>query len=173
MGLVLYSAHVEDSLGGHARSQIRAYGQSSELSVGATAAPGAVVGISVVAARLDPTFVENGVKISPDDDSVKVTLVRIGPFLDWYPNPARGFHAQVATSLALQVESDEKGNPIEPGAVGAALAVGLGYEWFVSAEFSIGFVVRIGAGLATRAEHGLRERSLWEAPEIGLSYTYH
>jgi hypothetical protein len=172
-GLMLFSAHVEGSLGGRQRSQIRAYGQSSEISVGATVAPGAVVALSIMSALLDPTFVENGIEVSPDDDSVKVTLARVGPLLDWYPNPARGFHAQVAASLALQAESDEKGRLIEPGAAGVAFAVGLGQEWFVSQEISIGFVARVNGGHIARAEQGLRERSLWVAPELALAYTYH
>jgi hypothetical protein len=173
MGFVLFSAHVEDSLGPSKRSRIRAYGQSSELVVGTTVDPGIVVGMSVFTARLDPTFVENGVNVSPDDDSVKETLARVGPIVDWYPNTSRGLHVQVAAGLALQVESDAKGEPIEPGAVGVAVAVGVGYEWFVSPQFSIGFLTRMNGGRVTRTVHGRSEHTMWEAPEIALTYTYH
>ncbi len=155
------------------RTRIRAYGQSSEVSVGGTVAAGTVVAVSIFGSRVDPTFVENGIEVSPDDDSVKETLVRLGPLLDWYPSPSRGFHTQVAAGLALQVESDEKGNAVEPAAVGISLAVGFGYEWFVSRQLSLGFMVRMNAGRVTRTAHGLTERTLWEAPEIALAYTYH
>ena len=172
-GLVLFSAHVRDSLGTNKRSRIRAYGQSSDLAVGATVAPGLVVGMSVFAALLDPTFIENGAYVAPDDDSVKETLARLGPFLDWYPTPSRGPHVQLAAGLALLVESDVKGNPIEPGAVGVALAVGFGYEWFVSPQVSLGFMVRTNGGHVTRSAVGRNERTLWAAPELALTYTYH
>ena len=71
---------------------------------------------------MDPVFVEQDRTVSPDDDSVKITLLRLGPFLDFYPEPAGGFHVVTAAALTVQVESDVKGNAVQPAALGAALA---------------------------------------------------
>src|ERR1041384_5058002 len=65
------------------RTSLRGVGQSAEIAVGGTPRPGLVIGGSLWTARIDPTFVEGGRTVTPDDDSVKVTTARIGPFLDW------------------------------------------------------------------------------------------
>jgi hypothetical protein len=98
----------------------------------------------------------------PDDDSVKVTQLRIGPFIDWYPHPERGFHTVVL-----------KGNPIEPAAFGAALATGSGYEWFVTAELSLGFIGRFAFGTAVRAASDNTEHIAFIVPELAVSATFH
>jgi len=155
------------------RTGIRGVGQSAVISIGGTPARGLVLGGTVWTARIDPVFVEDGRTVTPDDDSVKVTLLRIGPFLDYYPDPASGFHVQAAVQLAVQIESDVKGNAVEPAALGAALSAGAGYEWFVSSELSLGPLARVAFGRVVRTPSSRDERMLWIIPEIGLSATYH
>lgn len=123
-------------------------------------------------ARIDPTFHVRGVRVSPDDDSVKLTLARIGPFLDWYPDPRGGFHTQVSLGLAMQVESDEKGNAIKPAGIGGAGAFGLGYEWFLGSQFSIGLMARLATGALTRSPGNGEERTFFEVAELSLTSTY-
>jgi hypothetical protein len=141
--------------------------------VGGTPWRGLVVGGSLWASRIDPSFIEGGVRRVPDDDSVKWTLARVGPFVSFYPRPRAGFHADLALSIALAVESDEKGEPLEPGAAGPALAVGLGQDWFVSSELSLGLFGRVALLRVTRDSDGRDERTLGELVELGISYTYH
>lgn len=162
-----------DVSGAASRTGIRAIGQSATLSFGGTPARGLVLGGSLWTARLDPVFVESGRTVTPDDDSVKLTMLRVGPFVDYYPDPTAGFHAQGAAQLAVQIESDVKGNPIEPTALGAAASMGAGYEWFLSGEFSLGFVARAALGRVVRAPNGGEERMLWVIPELALTATYH
>lgn len=132
-----------------------------------------MVGGTVWTARIDPVFVEGGKTITPDDDSVKVTLLRLGPFLDWYPDPARGFHTQAAAAFTAQIESDVKGNPIKPAALGAALSIGTGYEWFISSELSLGLLGRLALGRVVRTPTEGKQDMLWIIPELALSATYH
>jgi hypothetical protein len=131
-----------------------------------------VVGGSVWTARLDPTFVENGAVVSPDDDSVKLTLLRVGPFLDWYPDPTRGFHTQVGIGFSALVESDTRGNAIKPASVGAAASFALGYEWFLASQFSLGVLARVALGAAARSPSTGEERTFFEVPELALTSTY-
>lgn len=155
------------------RDGVRGIGQSSSVSVGGTPWRGLVVGGSIWAARIDPTFIEAGRARSPDDDSVKLTLARVGPFLSLYPAPTRGFHADLALGVLLAVESDEKGDPLEPGFAGPVLALGLGHEWFVGDEVSVGVSARATFSRVSRETAGGGERLLSESLELVLGYTYH
>jgi len=172
-GVVFFRALVDAPSSPAGRTRIAGFGESGSISAGGTPLRGLVVGGRVWTTRISPSFVEHGVHVTPDDDSVKETLARIGPFADWYPDPGRGFHVQLGLELAIQVESDVKGNLIKPGNYGPAASVGLGYEWFVSKQFSLGFVARMAFGSGTRALSGSDEHTLWEAPELALAYTYH
>jgi hypothetical protein len=132
-----------------------------------------VLGGTIWTARIDPIFVENGKVTVPDDDSVKLLLLRIGPLIDWYPEPDRGFHALAAAGLMVQIETDTKGNPLEPIAFGASLSTGVGNEWFLSNELSLGILGRVSFGGLGRASPGGHERTLFVLPELALSATYH
>ncbi len=169
-GLSFYWAEVSGSA---IRSGIRGIGQSAVISMGGTPTRGLVLGGTIWTARIDPVFVENGRSVTPDDDSVKLTLLRTGPFIDFYPNPARGFHLQAAALLAIQIESDVKGNPIEPAALGPAVSIGLGYEWFISSQFSLGLVARAALGEVARAPKTGSEQMRWFLPDLSISGTYH
>jgi hypothetical protein len=172
-GVTFFRALVDAPSSPAGRTRITGFGESSSISAGGTPLRGLVVGGRVWTTRVSPSFVEHGVHVTPDDDSVKETLARIGPFADWYPDPMRGFHVQLGLELAIQVESDVKGTLIKPGNYGPAATLGLGYEWFVSKQFSLGFVARMAFGYGTRSLSGPDEHTLWEAPELALAYTYH
>jgi hypothetical protein len=132
-----------------------------------------VLGGTLWTARIDPTFVEGGRDVLPDDDSVKVTMLRVGPFIDWYPRPDRGFHALASVALTLQLETDVKGDPLEPAAFGWSLSSGAGHEWFLSSELSMGILGRVAFGGLERAAQSGRERTLFVVPELALAATYH
>jgi hypothetical protein len=159
--------------GASRRSGALGLGQGAGLALGGTPAPGLVVGGFAWATSIDPVFIEGGKTVSPDDDSVKITLLRIGPFVDWYPDPRGGFHALAEAAFTAEVESDVKGNPIEPAATGAALSVGAGYEWFIFDEFSMGFFGRLSLGRLGRTPPGGHQEILWLIPEIAISATFH
>jgi len=171
--LAFFWASVAGSLGPLGRTGIRGLGQSGAIDFGGTPARGLVLGGTVWTARIDPVFIEGGKSVSPDDDSVKVTQLRLGPFLDWYPNPARGFHTTVSFGLVVQIESDVKGNPLRPLAYGGALATGTGYEWFVSDVLSLGLLGRFALGSVVRQVGAASERTLFIVPELAISATYH
>lgn len=169
----LLRASVRGALDAPGRSAAEGIGQASAVRVGMTPARGLVLGASLWAARIDPAFVEDGVRVVPDDDSVKWTVARVGPFASFYPDPRRGFHADLALSLVLSVESDTKGKPLEPGAAGPGFSVSVGHDWFVGAELSLGVFARAAFARTSRQRDGARERTLSEVLELGVAYTYH
>jgi len=172
-GIAWLEATVSDSGSADRRSRVSAIGQSATLSIGGTPASGLVLGVSIWTAILDPTFVVAGKTVVPDDNSVKLNLLRAGPFLDWYPNPRRGYHAFASVGFAAQIELDTKGNPIYPNSKGVTLSTGTGYEWFLSGELSVGFVGRFAVGWLTRTPVNTPERMLFITPELALTATYH
>ena len=172
-GVAAFWSIVSGETGPSARTSVRGIGQSSAIELGGTPAPGLVLGAAVWVARVDPVFVEGGKHVSSDDDSVKLTQLRVGPFVDFYPNPRRGFHGTVAPSLVVEFETDTKGDPVEPLWYGAALATGAGYEWFLAREVSIGLLGRFAFGSVARTSGGTTERLTFVAPELALTATYH
>lgn len=172
-GLALFRAIVTGSVQAPRRTSVDGVGASSSLELGGTPSRGLVVGGSVWTARLDPVFVEDGKRVSSDDDSVKLTELRVGPFVDFYPRPQRGFHASVGLSLVVQFESDTKGDAIRPVWYGASLATGVGHEWFIAGEVSLGFLARFALGSLRRSAGGVTETLTFVAPELALTATYH
>jgi hypothetical protein len=172
-GIAVLLATVSDSGGPPFRSRVRGVGQGASISIGGTPAPGLVLGGTLWTSRIDPVFVEDGRDVAPDDDSVKLTLLRVGPLVDWYPHPDRGFHALAALALTVQFETDTKGNPLLPAAFGASLSTGAGHEWFLSSELSLGILGRVAFGHVNRAAADGHERMLFVIPELALSATYH
>ncbi len=172
-GLALFRARARQPSAFPERTAIRGLGQSTTLAVGSTPAPGLVVAGSLWAARLDPTFYEHGQSRAPDDDSVKLTWARLAALVSYYPDPRRGFHVDASAGLALAVESDEKGNPLEPGFAGPSAALSLGHDWFVSTELSLGVSARATFSRVARSHDGQRESLRPEMLELSFAYTYH
>jgi hypothetical protein len=157
---------------GEVRSRIWGIAQSSTLSIGGTLSNGLVLGVAVWTARFTPAFVEGGRTVVPDDDSVKLTMLRVGPLLDWYPDPTRGLHAQAFPSFIVEIEHDTKGQPQRPYASGLTLGTGLGYEWFVSEQFSLGIQGKWTFGWLRRGAAGSVEQRGLVIPELALTATY-
>jgi hypothetical protein len=172
-GIAGFWAIVSGWSGEPSRTGVRGFGQSSVLELGGTPAPGLVLGGSVWTARFDPVFVEGGRRVSSDDDSVKLTQLRVGPFVDFYPWPKRGFHTLAAVSLVVEFESDTQGDAIKPVWYGASLATGTGYEWFIARELSLGVFARFAFGSLLRSSAGATEHLTFVAPELALTATYH
>ncbi|HEX5102006.1 MAG TPA: hypothetical protein VFV94_21000 [Polyangiaceae bacterium] len=171
-GVAVLRALVTGSVRSPRRTGVDGFGPTSSLEVGGTPARGLVVGGSLWTAVLDPVFIEDGRRVSSDDNSVKLTQLRIGPFVDFYPRPERGFHASATAALAVEFESDTKGDAVKPIWYGASLATALGHEWFIAGEASLGILARFAFGSLRRSSGGVTESLSFIAPELALTATY-
>lgn len=120
-----------------------------EIMVGGSLADGVVLGGGLVIEHVvDPAIeVEN---VPVDDAGVGVgTFGLIGPFLDWYPSPAGGFHLQALLGAARIDISDDSGARSEHTPVGAGLAIGAGYDFWIADEWSVGALLRISGATLT------------------------
>jgi hypothetical protein len=80
----------------------------------------------------------------------QAVLSSIGPFADWYFDPTKGLHAQVAVGFAvIQAKAgtpDSNGNQVpltDLSGNGASVMGGVGYDWWVSSQWSLGLLGRV------------------------------
>lgn len=144
------------------------------LTSGGTVARGLVVGGALSVSSIDDIRYEHdGVTTEPVDDSVRLALMFLGPIVRWYPEPARGWFVGGGVGLAGVVESDERGEAIEPNANGAALSATAGYEWWVARQLSLGLALRFEAAWARARGRVTREEHEAILTALALQYTYH
>lgn len=140
-----------DRYGGTVKGQSTGFATLGELAVGGTIAPGLVLGGGAYTAQLIAgTFRVNDDSDGdppPELDPEVRNFALVGPFIDWYPNPKTGFHFQAALGLATLsgVHLDTSAvNDDEPyHAIGGGVMLGVGYEWWVGDEWSMGVSARL------------------------------
>jgi hypothetical protein len=168
--------------GGTVEGRNRGIGALSDLAFGGTVAPGWVVGGGVYSLDLVASTFRargSGALAVPDElDPGLRSLSVIGPFVDWYPNVRGGFHAQGAlgvATLTARVFGDAATSKSEYIALGGALLIGTGYEWWVADEWSIGVLGQFGVRvLRGKDDDGVSwTHVITNTPSLSVSLTYH
>jgi hypothetical protein len=139
----------------------------SALLMGGTVGPVVIGGGFFTDYAFSPSLsVEGGGTITPDD--VSMTLIGLGVFADIYPDPHSGLHFQPFVGWG-GLETTVNGNSGGSDPTGLVLAVGGGYDWFVSDNWSIGVLGRIAYAPLKLNDVGYSTL----APAIMCSFTYH
>jgi len=142
-------------------------GLADELAIGGTPAPGLVVGGAIQdASAFAPALRIDGDERDGGPSSLGLSL--IGPFLDYYFDPAQGLHAQALVGLGVLTADDSRDLPVGFGA-----SVGIGYEWWVGGESSLGLTARLVYARLSYDPSGIDERHSVLAPSLMGVYTYH
>jgi len=136
--------------GGEVEARLRGFAVSSELAFGGTVSPGVVLGggiysDDVIVSMLD---VRRGDGLPAEVDPPSRNLTLYAPFVDWYFNPNKGFHLQLAVGIAQLHGVDLTGVDWEDHvyhAYGIGIMLGLGHEWWISDEWSVGLLGRFSA----------------------------
>jgi hypothetical protein len=159
-------------------ASISGMGTASELAIGGTVSRGLVVGGGIYGANVltYTVTVERG-ESAPPELLRPSQLALIGPFVDWYTDPARGFHLQGSLGLALGVGLEPERTQLhfrEPG-VGGGLMLGFGYEWWIGDEWSMGVLGRLSIAVLGEEDDRGRDfsRVAVASPAFLLSVTYH
>jgi hypothetical protein len=127
------------------------------IALGGTVAPGLVLGGAIVGAQAaTPQFSLRNYGQELTGDLGTITISSLGPFVDYYFNPKNGLHALAAVSYLTA--SVAEGSPTTDGlhvpakdlsGTGFSLAAGIGYEWWVGEQWSLGALAAVQYGSAT------------------------
>lgn len=115
-----------------------------ELYFGGTPVPGLVLGgyLSAMSAP-GPSAKVGDVTVEADDDT-SLGLASVGPYVDYYPDPHGGFHVLGSLGYAQVTFDDGDGIVDDATSSGFTLGAGIGYDAFVSDEWSLGALGRLG-----------------------------
>ncbi len=141
-------------------------GATASLRIGGSPLPGLVLGggalgsFSVLGAW---TSTQEGTPSTVDDgDDLSTSLLGlVGPFCDYYPNPARGFHVQALPGYATFAMSNDG------HASGLGLMLGAGQDWSVDPRWSVGLLARVVA--VESSSPG--EHQLTLLPSLNIAFT--
>ena len=113
----------------------------SSLLLGGTVGPVVIGGGFFADHAFSPGYSRNG-QPAPTGTSLTMTLIGIGAFADIYPDVHKGLHFQPFVGWG-GLETSVNGNSGGSDPTGLVLALGGGYDVFVSDNWSIGGMARI------------------------------
>lgn len=169
--------------GGRVKGDSTGFATASELAFGGTIASGFVLGGGIYTAELvSSTFrvTKDSAGVPPLElDPERRNFTLVGPFFDWYFHEHRGLHLQMALGFAslsaVRIGSVpwEEDDPYH--ADGGGIMLGLGYEWWVGEEWSIGALARMTAAyLVGKDDSGVHwYHGLGMGPSPMFTLTYH
>ena len=143
----------------------------SHLLLGGTPGGGFVIGGGFLGDWVpapSATIEGGGVSGTVELTDVTLTLIGLGPFIDFYPDPAKGLHFQALVGWG-GLEASYQGNAGGSDPTGLVLSIGGGHEWWVSTQWSIGVMGRL-----VYAPLSLNDISYTTiAPALMATFTYH
>lgn len=131
-----------------ADSRITGFSVVSELSIGGTPLPGLVVAGSLINHNHPSPELErdDGRRIELGDTNMLIVLM--GGTVDYYPRVDRGFHVGGTLGLSYIVAPSRSAFQ-QLGGVGPGLAGHVGYDFWISDDWSIGPALRLNLAYAT------------------------
>jgi len=139
----------------------------SSLLLGGTVGPVVIGGGFFADHAFSPSYSLNG-NDSPFVNDVTMTLIGIGVFADIYPDVHKGLHFQPFVGWG-GLETSVNGNSGGSDPTGLVLAVGGGYDFFISDNWSFGGMLRIAYAPLSRDELDVSVFS----PSLLATITYH
>jgi hypothetical protein len=166
-------------------ADVSAFAALSELAFGGSPMPGLVLGGGIYGASLSGIEYKGkfaGATRTYESDAAIVSM--LGPFIDFYPNPQQGFHAQAAIAFSIVSADQGKYNatygdsfpPDNYAGTGFGLMLGAGYEWWIGEQWSLGVLGRVQYTSATlKANSNLYDDADFSAwiPGVLVDITYH
>jgi hypothetical protein len=102
------------------------------------------------------------------DRDISLYLIGIGPYVDFYPDPTEGLHFQGMVGWGV-LDASVDGASGGSAATGVIMQLGVGYDFWVGDQWSIGPLARFAY-----APLSLEEATYSTiAPSLVCSFTYH
>jgi len=153
---------------GESASTLRGSGPMGEISIGSSVIPGVIVAGTFLTYTLDAPTVESGGRITTLDQREHLGI--FGMTMDWYPFPQRGLHMAATLGGGLLRGLDSYGYVVARSArYGSAFSIGLGYDWWVARDVSIGVLARATGAQLGGDERTADGRSVWADTRIGAA----
>lgn len=154
-GLAADPAKVE-SPGVDVTGTLSGNGFAWDLAVGGTPSPGLVLGGGLFGAHIPGPVADDMkatvgglVDLGGDVEFESLTFGLLAPFVDYYPSPEKGLHLTAAVGLGLLAVGDGKLQDTtyvpfqDHGGTGIGALAGVGYEWWVANQWSLGVVAHV------------------------------
>lgn len=184
-GWALYDERFQSGdlpLGGKIEGRNRGVASVSDIAIGGTVAPGWVIGGGIFTADLAASTLRlsgSSSQALPSELDPGLRSVSVfAPFVDYYPNVRGGFHVRGALGFATltpQVFGHPSTQRSKYLAIGGALMLGVGYDWWIADEWSIGVMTQAGLRLMTgKDDDDVRWTHLaTTSPGLYVCLTYH
>jgi hypothetical protein len=141
---------------------------TTEIYVGGTPTDGLVVGGAAIAPSFgSPSTEVNGKSVGGPK---QLALAAFGPFVDWYFDPHRGFHAQAFLGIA-SLRANDSSPSQDP--TGFAAALGVGNEWWIGEQWSLGVLASVLFSSMSYDTSGIDETHSFVIPTVQATLTYH
>lgn len=146
---------------------------SGGLLFGGTPAPGLVIGGGTAnSVALGPKLeLEEGGELDSDSD-VSLNLSTLGIFGAYYPDPHGGLSLQLMLALAVLTVANDDTN-YEADATGGAITAGVGYDFWVAPEWSIGVLGRFTYASVKDSDDPSDAKLSVMAPSLLATFTHH
>lgn len=163
-----------------ADATVRGLGLGYDIALGGNLSRTLVLVGAIGSHTMNSSLTNNTTGLARDNVGLDYTAVSLR--VDWYPDPAKGFHVQGGVGAAqyrlnrLQVTAVRTNQGRQTFDVetmdGTHFMLGVGYETFVDSEWSVGLLARLEAATFAQVEEP-KVGGTMIAPSLRLSFTYH
>ena len=146
-------------------------GGAADLWVGGTPTPGLAMGAALSVLGLDSQSRRvDGNKVSGD---VSSTTGLIGFFVDGFPDPERGFHFGGALGVASGSARVANSNVKKFDGGGVGLEAFVGYDFWVSPQWSLGGMARFMGSITREDSEGVNYETSIGGASLSFTALYH
>lgn len=142
-----------------------------DLMFGGTPAPGLAIGGGLIAGWTSDPKVELGGQSA----TAKGTLVfsGIALFGDYYLDPHKGLHILGLLGFSSVDFIPDEGSNSGKNPSGIMFGAGVGYDFWIGNEWSVGPVGRVIYSSMSAEENGVKDKVSYLYPSIGVAFTLH
>jgi hypothetical protein len=152
-------------------------GIAMDLAIGGSPVPGLTIGGEYLFQQAVKPHVEYRSISGEGQNNLNFGL--LGPFIDWYPNPEGGFHVGATLGLAFLGVSNQDGSTTRNSdgstntITGGGGALGIGYDFWVSRQLSLGILGKFFGASLSKDHSGLNEKYTVSGGSLLFSILYH
>lgn len=143
----------------------------SDLQLGGTPADGLVIGGFLTASQTSDPSVETDAGEGELDGTM--IFAAIGVFANYYFDPTQGLHLQGLLGFAALDFVTDEGTSGGNDPTGFMFGLGVGYDFWIGGEWSIGPFGRIVYAPLSAESNNVSVDYTYLNPSIGVAFTYH